>query len=117
MTRREMYNKMKTIPGYGVVKRFKDGSKNYYFYEVFSGDSHKDTLNRIIKHGIKFDSDLVLSYNNFFDVTFMVDDVYKVSDEYASKHNLFYKDRITMTVFDAPITYKGARTTDHALNY
>lgn len=117
MTRQEMYNKLKTIPGYGVVKRFKDGSKNFYFYEVLSGENHKDTLHRIMSHGIDFKNDLVLEYNSFFNVIFMIDNVYKVSEDYAKQYDLFYRDRITKTVFDAPINYSGAKTIDCALSY
>lgn len=117
MTRKEMYNKLKTIPGYAVVKRYDDGSKNYYFYEVLSGEDHKDTLYRIASHGIDFKNDLVLEYNSFFEVIFMIDNVYRVSEEYAKKYNLVYRDRITKTVFDAPINYAGAKTLDIALSY
>lgn len=117
MTRKEMYNKLMTIPGYAVVRRYPDGSKNYYFYEIFKGDSHKDTLYRLMSHGIDFNRDLVLEYNDFFNVIFMIDNVYRVSDEYAEKYELWHKDRITKTVFDAPINYAGARTLDIALSY
>lgn len=117
MTRKEMYNKMKTIDGYGVIKTFDDGSKNYYFYEVFPGDTHKDTLYRMINHGINFEKDIVLKYNYFFEVIFRIDKVYKVSEEYAKQFDLWYRDRITKSVFDASINYKGATTIDCALSY
>lgn len=117
MNRKEMYRKMKSTPGYGVVRTFDDGSKLYYFYEVFSGQTYKDTFNRIKSHGHTPENSLILRYNDFFDTISKIDKVYTVSDDYAKEYDLYYKDRIQISVIDAPVTYAGATTIDCAFSY
>lgn len=114
MKKTELDILMKTVAGYGVIP---NNSENCYFYEVFPGDTHKETLERIFSHGHTPDNALILHYNDFFDITFKIDKVYKVSEEYAKKHDLLYMDRITKSVYEAKPTYQGAQTIDCALSY
>lgn len=50
-----------------------------------------------------------------FGCTWIVDDVYSLSDEYMRTHRLFYRNRYRAHVIEAPEGYKGIRELDCAL--